>query len=73
MLNRSRHEIILKQILGDIFKHEKLQGQVAFKGGTCLYIFYGLNRFSTDLDFNLRSAQLNHEEIKKILEKYLVI
>lgn len=73
MLNRSKHEIILKQILGDIFKHDELQGQVAFKGGTCLYIFYGLNRFSTDLDFNLVSKRLNHEEIKKILEKYITI
>lgn len=46
---------------------------MAFKGGTCLYIFYGLNRFSTDLDFNLRSEKLDHEEITKILKKYLNI
>jgi hypothetical protein len=26
---------------------------LAFKGGTCLYLFYGLPRFSTDLDFSL--------------------
>jgi len=27
--------------------------QAAFQGGTCLRIFYGLNRFSEDLDFTL--------------------
>lgn len=73
MLERNKHEIILKQILKDIFKHPNLQGQLAFKGGTCLYVFYNLNRFSTDLDFNLRTAEFTFEEVSKILEKYLTI
>ena len=73
MLDKSRHEIIMKQILGDIFKHANLQGQLAFKGGTCLYIFYNLNRFSTDLDFNLKSDEFDSEEITNILKKYLTI
>lgn len=73
MLNTSKHEIILKNILRDIFKHDNLQGQLAFKGGTCLYIFYDLKRFSTDLDFNLRTNSLNHQGITQILEKYLSI
>ena len=30
--------------------------QAGFHGGTCLRIFYGLNRFSEDLDFALRRA-----------------
>jgi len=29
-------------------------GHAAFHGGTCLRIFYGMNRFSEDLDFALR-------------------
>ena len=29
--------------------------KAALQGGTCLRIFYGLNRFSEDLDFGLRS------------------
>lgn len=33
---------------GDFFKH------ALFQGGTCLRIFYGLNRFSEDMDFVLR-------------------
>ncbi len=30
--------------------------QALFQGGTCLRIFYGLNRFSEDMDFILREA-----------------
>lgn len=30
-----------------------------FQGGTCLRIFYGLNRFSEDLDFILKEPNLN--------------
>lgn len=39
-LDTSIHKNIMLQILG-------------FKGGTAAYIFYDLNRFSTDLDFDL--------------------
>jgi predicted nucleotidyltransferase component of viral defense system len=35
---------------GDFFKH------ALFQGGTCLRIFYGLNRFSEDMDFILRDV-----------------
>lgn len=35
---------------GDFFKH------AVFHGGTCLRIFYGLNRFSEDMDFMLRDG-----------------
>ena len=53
MLDRKKHEILLKNILREIYQHPVLQSQLAFKGGTCLYLFYGLPRFSTDLDFSL--------------------
>lgn len=53
MLDRKKHEIILKNILREIYQHPVLQTQLAFKGGTCLYLFYDLPRFSTDLDFSL--------------------
>lgn len=56
MLDKAKHEIVLKNILRDIYQHPSLQAQVAFKGGTCLYLFYGLPRFSTDLDFSLVSG-----------------
>lgn len=73
MLDKNRHEIIMKQILGDIFKHSNLQSQLAFKGGTCLYICYELNRFSTDLDFNLISDEFDPDAVSQIIRKYLTI
>jgi len=53
MLDKAKHEIIMKNILRDIYQHPVLQAQLAFKGGTCMYLFYDLPRFSTDLDFSL--------------------
>lgn len=52
-------EVVLAALgRGDFFKH------ALFQGGTCLRIFYGLNRFSEDMDFILREAnpdfQLKH-------------
>jgi len=42
-------EVILAALgRGDFFKH------ASFQGGTCLRIFYGLNRFSEDMDFILQ-------------------
>ena len=44
-------EVVLAALgRGDFFKH------ALFQGGTCLRIFYGLNRFSKDMDFVLREA-----------------
>ena len=39
----------------DFFKH------AAFQGGTCLRIFYGLNRFSEDMDFLLKEPRTDFE------------
>ncbi|MBF0387123.1 MAG: nucleotidyl transferase AbiEii/AbiGii toxin family protein [Candidatus Omnitrophica bacterium] len=44
----------------DFFAH------AAFQGGTCLRIFYALNRFSEDLDFILKAPEKDFQ-----LEKYL--
>jgi predicted nucleotidyltransferase component of viral defense system len=73
MLERTQHEIILKKILADVFSDKKLQTVLAFKGGTCLYFFYDLDRFSTDLDFNLLSDKLDTENMTTILSKYLTL
>lgn len=35
--------------------------QAAFQGGTCLRIFYGLNRFSEDMDFVLKTPDKNFQ------------
>jgi len=71
MLNIQRHEQILKSILRDIYTNPELQASVAFKGGTCLYMFYELDRFSVDLDFNLRAESLDDDLLTTIIEKHL--
>lgn len=73
MLDRKKHEQILKNILKDIFTNPELQGVLAFKGGSCLYMFYGLDRFSVDLDFNLRSDNFDPFIITNILKEYIII
>ena len=75
MLDQARHEIILKNILRDIYQHPNLQAQLAFKGGTCLYLFYDLPRFSTDLDFSLIAevldSQFEPSNLEEIISRYL--
>jgi len=73
MMDRQRHEQILKNILRDIFTAVDLQGKIAFKGGTCLYMFYDLDRFSVDLDFNLLSKDFNSVHVTSIIKKYIKI
>jgi predicted nucleotidyltransferase component of viral defense system len=70
MLNRSLHDTHLRKILNNIFENKTLTSQLAFKGGTCLYLFYGLDRFSTDLDFNALTENLDVEEITKVIGDY---
>ncbi len=73
MLDRNKHEIIFKNILKEIYSNRLLSPILGFKGGTACYLFYGLPRFSTDLDFNLLDLNKQSEvfeKIKSILEKY---
>ena len=61
------------QILKDLFSDAELAACLAFKGGTALMFFYGLPRFSVDLDFNLLDTDKEkevYEKVKKILLKY---
>lgn len=61
------------QILKDLFSDAELADCLAFKGGTALMFFYGLPRFSVDLDFNLLDTDKEkevYEKVKKILSKY---
>jgi predicted nucleotidyltransferase component of viral defense system len=61
------------QILIDIYSDTTIGPYVGFKGGTAAYLFYGLPRFSVDLDFDLLDeAEENNafEKIEKIVKKY---
>ena len=71
MLSKQKHEQILKNILKDIYTSSNLQARLVFKGGTCLYMFYDLDRFSVDLDFNVISSDFDDKQITDILTKYL--
>ncbi len=73
MLDKKKHDQILKNILRDIYTTTDLEAKFAFKGGTCLYLFYGLDRFSVDLDFNLTAENFNDQLVTNIIAKYLTI
>ena len=75
MLNKEKHQLIMGQILRDIYSDTSISSLIGFKGGTCAYFFYGLTRFSVDLDFDLFSTdevaqKLVHEKIYGLLGKY---
>jgi len=77
MLDQAKHEILLKNILRDIYQNPTLQAQLAFKGGTCLYFFFNLPRFSTDLDFSLLSgveeSDFDPDILRQIFSKYVTV
>lgn len=63
------------QILKDIYSDNAISSLLGFKGGTCAYFFYELNRFSVDLDFDLflvdeQVKTIVIEKIEKIISKY---
>jgi predicted nucleotidyltransferase component of viral defense system len=75
MLNREKHQLIMGQILKDIYDDISMSSLLGFKGGTCSYFFYGLPRFSVDLDFDLfvtseENQKMVYEKVVKILKKY---
>lgn len=53
MLHKEEHQLIMGQVLKDIYTDTSVAPFLGFKGGTCAYIFYDLPRFSVDLDFDL--------------------
>jgi predicted nucleotidyltransferase component of viral defense system len=73
MLEYSKHRAILMKILKDIYLDAAVAPYVGFKGGTAALLFYGLDRNSVDLDFDLldeSKEEMVFEEIKKIIEHY---
>lgn len=52
-LDIARHKTVLFQILKDIYTDTIIAPFLGFKGGTAALMFYGLDRFSVDLDFDL--------------------
>ena len=75
MLNKEKHQLVMGRILRDIYSDTSIASLMGFKGGTCAYFFYGLTRFSADLDFDLFSSdevtqKLVYKKIGGMLGKY---
>jgi len=66
MLDIAKHKLMLVQVLKDIYSDVDIASSLGFKGGTALYLFYDLPRFSVDLDLNLLNAGDKESVFKKI-------
>ena len=72
-LDYPKHKNILLQILKDIFSDVSISSCLGFKGGTAALMFYGLDRNSVDIDFDLLDDSKEQEvfdKIKKIATGY---
>lgn len=72
-LNISTHKTILFQILKDIYSDTSVAPFLGFKGGSAALMFYGLDRFSVDLDFDLldeSKEDIIFEKVIAIAKKY---
>jgi predicted nucleotidyltransferase component of viral defense system len=72
-LNIATHKTILFQILKDIYSDPHVAPFLGFKGGTAAVMFYGLDRFSVDLDFDLLDEmrqEIVFERIQSIASAY---
>jgi predicted nucleotidyltransferase component of viral defense system len=68
-LDIATHKNILIKILKDVYTNHLIAQSLGFKGGTAALLFYGLNRFSVDLDFDL----LDESKTDEIYEHILII
>jgi len=76
MVNIDLHRSMFINILRDIYGNPSLRTALGFKGGTAAMLFYGLPRFSVDLDFDLLDydkKELVFEKISQLLPRYGVL
>jgi len=72
-INLATHKTILFQILKDIYSNTSISPYLGFKGGTAALMFYGLDRFSVDLDFDLlddTKEEIVFQQVRNIVKKY---
>lgn len=72
-LDREKHRNIMLNMLVDIYRDFDLGTSLVFKWGTACYFLYWLDRFSTDLDFDLIGEipeDIILEKMNKIMQKY---
>ena len=73
MFDIDHHKSILVQILKEIYSNISIASLLGLKGGTALYLFYNLPRFSVDLDFNLLDIKMKDrvvQSVRDILKKF---
>src|SRR3989338_8208962 len=76
LLNSATHKNLLIQILKDLYTNTQIGPFLGFKGSTAVYIFYQLDRFSVDLDFDLLDESKKNEVfslVEKTLKPYGVL
>lgn len=72
-LNIAEHKNIMIKILKGIYTDATIGQILGFKGGTAALLFYELDRFSVDLDFDLLDVEKEDyvfERVRNILEKH---
>src|SRR3990167_3336831 len=72
-LDTAKHKNIFIKILKNIYTDPTISTILGFKGGTAAALFYNLDRFSVDLDFDLLDVEKEDyvfERVKAILENY---
>lgn len=69
MLNTEKHRQIMFMVIKDIFE-SPIWKYLACKGGTACYFLHWLDRFSTDLDFDLLENVDIDKQVMDILQKY---
>ncbi|PIU03474.1 hypothetical protein COT44_03450 [Candidatus Shapirobacteria bacterium CG08_land_8_20_14_0_20_39_18] len=73
MVNIDLHRTIFINILREIYSDPSLRSVLGFKGGTAAFLFYGLPRFSVDLDFDLldlKQKEVVFTRLKEILPNF---
>lgn len=73
MVNIDLHRSMFINILRDIYGNPSLRTVLGFKGGTAAMLFYGLPRFSVDLDFDLLEEdkkEVVFEKISLLIPRY---
>jgi predicted nucleotidyltransferase component of viral defense system len=76
MFESDIHKSLLMRILKEIYVDDMLSQVLGFKGGTALFLFYELSRYSVDLDFDLLDSSVGDlvfEKIALLLSEYGVL
>lgn len=73
MIDLNKHRFYLVQLLKEVYADKELAISLGFKGGTALMFFYGLPRFSVDLDFDLlkpENEEKVYQKLHGLIKKY---